>query len=289
MPEQTKAARTEQRRATVERMRAEQARATRRRRTAFVIVAVAGLAIIATIIVVVVTSKPKAVPAVAGRASGEIAPTAVTGATTVEAKLTVIADDSGISGVLAWDTTGWPGDGSVHAGALEHDHVAGPVTYAVVPAVGGPHSAIWMNAGVYTVPVPTERAVHNMEHGGVWITYNPNLPAAQVKQLTAFVTKQSLLPETSQSGVVGQANRYLDLSPWASNALPSPIVISSWGHQLRLSSATDPRLQKFVDTFRMSKKYSPEFGEPVDGIPVLTGGVPATAGSAKANPAGAAE
>ena len=80
----------------------------------------------------------------------------------------------------------------------------------------------------------------------------------------------------------------MDLSPWASNALPSPIVISSWGYQLRVSSPTDPRLQQFVDTFRHSQTYCPEYGSPADGIPVQTGGQPAINGSSKPNPAGSA-
>ena len=67
---------------------------------------------------------------------------------------------------------------------------------------------------------------------------------------------------------------------------PSPIVISSWGYQLRVKSPTDPRLQQFVDTFRYNKTYSPEYGVPVDNVPVLTGGQPAINGSSKANPAG---
>jgi hypothetical protein len=75
---------------------------------------------------------------------------------------------TGISGVLAWDTEGWPGNGDRHTGALEHQHVTGRVNYAVVPRVGGPHNAIWMNAGVYTKPIPSGRAVHNLDHGAVW-------------------------------------------------------------------------------------------------------------------------
>jgi hypothetical protein len=145
-----------------------------------------------------------------------------------------------------------------------------------------------MNAGVYTKPVPTERAVHNLEHGAVWITYDPTLSRAAVAQLTAFVTRQSLIPEPeSEVGVAGDSNRYIDLSPWATDTLPSPIVVSSWGHQLRLTSATDPRLQRFVDTFRSKQKYSPEFGGPVDGVPVMSGGRPALDGGTKPNPAGA--
>jgi Protein of unknown function (DUF3105) len=268
----------------------------RRRLVSRVIVAVVAAVVVAGIVaIVLVVTHPSATSAGARNgttrpnAAGQIIPAAASGPTTVEQPVTPVKDTSGIAGVLAWDTTGWPGDGTAHAGALEHDHVTGPVTYSVLPPVGGPHNAIWMNAGVYTKPVPTERAVHNLEHGAVWITYDPKLPAAEVAQLTEFVTKQSLIAEpASEIGISGDSNRYMDLSPWASNSLPSPIVMSAWGHQLRVTSPTDPRLQQFVDTFRHKQKYSPEFGAAVDGIPVQTGGRPALDGGTQPNPAGSA-
>ena len=257
---------------------------------AVVVVVAAGL----TVLIFAITrpaasTAPSTSGSTNGQTNGQIIPTASSGATTTEAPATRVKNTSGISGVLAWDTTGWPGDGGSHPGALGHDHVTGPVTYSVLPPVGGAHNPVWMNAGVYTKPVPTERAVHNLEHGAVWITYNPNLSAADLTKLTAFVTRQTLIPEpASEVGVAGDSNRYLDLSPWATNSLPSPIVISSWGHQLRVTSPTDPRLQKFVDTFRDNQKYSPEFGAPVDGIPVQSGGRAALDGGTKPNPAGSA-
>ena len=222
--------------------------------------------------------------------SKQVLPSAVTGQTTTQPKPTQVKDDSGISGVLAWDTSGYPASGTANAGTVGHDHVPGPVTYSVTPPIGGPHNAIWMNAGVYTKPVPTERAVHNLEHGAIWITYDPKLSAAEVNQLTAFVTKQSLIaePALAQQGINGQKNRYIDLTPWTSNSLPTPIVLSSWGHQLRVTSPTDPRMQKFVDTFRNSQKYTPEYGSPVDGVPTGTGGVAALDGGTVPNPGGTA-
>jgi hypothetical protein len=217
-------------------------------------------------------------PAEAG--SGQIIPAAPTGSVTPEQTPTQVPDTSGISGVLAWDTQGWPADGAEHPGALQHDHVPGPVRYAVTPPVGGPHSPIWMNAGVYTAPIPAERAVHNLEHGAVWITYDPKLPVEQIATLTSFVDRQSLISEPAKAGgAPGQSNRYIDLSPWASDSLPSPIVHSSWGHQLREESPTDPRMQLYGDTFRHSPTYTPEFGAAVDGVPVSTGGRPASDGS----------
>ena len=228
---------------------------------------------------------------VAGQKDGkQVLPSAVTGQTTVQPKPTQVKDDSGIQGVLAWDTSGYPGSGSANSGTVGHDHVTGPVTYAVTPPIGGPHNATWMNAGVYTKPVPVERAVHNLEHGAIWITYDPKLPTAEVNELVAFVTKQSLIaePALAQQGITGAENRYVDLTPWASNSLPSPIVLSSWGHQLRVSSPSDPRMQKFIDTFRNSQKYTPEYGSPVDGVPTGTGGIASLDGGTVANPGGTA-
>jgi hypothetical protein len=221
--------------------------------------------------------------------SGQILPSTPAGTRTAEEKPRQVANTTGVSGVLAWDTSGWPGNGDTHTGALEHQHVTGPVDYAVVPPVGGPHNATWMNAGVYTKPVPSERALHNLEHGAVWITYDPHLPKAEITALTKFVGDQSMISESQQaSGIANQANRYVDLSPWATNTLPSPIVLSSWGYQLRITSPADPRMQQFVSTFRNSPKYSPEYGSAVDGIPVQTGGRPALDGSKQPNPAGSA-
>ena len=193
-----------------------------------------------------------------GRGSGagaEVIPPGVAGQTTVQAAARRVPNASGIAGVTEYVTAGWPA--ASHNGpaaeALAHDHVTGPVTYSVTPPVGGPHNATWMNCGIYDQPVPSERAVHNLEHGAVWITYQPSLPPSQVSQLRAFVDQQ-----TTVTPAGGAASRYLDLTPYP--GLPSPIVISSWGFQLTVSSPADPRLQQFVNKFRASPAYTPEYG-----------------------------
>lgn len=284
------------RRARVEKVQREQQTRERRR---LLIVLCAVVVIIAALVAGVVIGKRKADTApVLGK---QIVPAAVTGpstpcpttgkfdssaCTTLERKPTEVPNRSGIDGVVAYDTEGWPGDGKPHPGALDHDHVNGPVKYTLQPPVGGAHNPVWMNAGVYTEPVPTERAVHNVEHGAIWITYRPNLAAKQVDKLRAFVGNQSMIDEIGDNG---NANRFMDLSPWKDNSLTSPIVLTAWGYQLRITSPDDPRMQKFVDTFRHNKTYSPEYGSPVDGVPVQTGGQPALYGSKFANPNGSVQ
>ena len=53
---------------------------------------------------------------------------------TVEPPPTVVPDDSGIPGVVAWETRGWPAStGPAVPGALPHNHADGPIRYPVTP------------------------------------------------------------------------------------------------------------------------------------------------------------
>ena len=238
------------RRERVAALRAQQKRAERRRS----LITIGAIAAVAAVIIGAVAWYAASRGNNAATAA-EVIPPGVSGTTTMQATAHQVPDTSGIPGVVAYVTTGWPqaSHNGPAAQALAHDHVPGPVTYSVTPPVGGQHNATWMNCGIYDKPVPNERAVHNLEHGAVWITYQPSLPQSEVSQLRAFAEKQTMVPSTE-----GAASRYMDLTPYP--GLPSPIVISSWGFQLKVSSPADPRLQQFVDKFRASPKYTPEYG-----------------------------
>ena len=239
------------RRERVAALRAQQERAERRRN----LITIGAIAAVAVVVIGAVAWYA-ASRGSGGSTAAEVIPPGVGGGTpTVQAPAHQVPNTSGIPGVVGYVTTGWPS--TSHNGpaaqALAHDHVDGPVTYSVTPPVGGPHNATWMNCGIYDQPVPSERAVHNLEHGAVWITYEPSLPQSEVSQLRAFVGKQTMV---SPGGA--PASRYLDLTPYP--GLPSPIVVSSWGFQLKVSSPGDPRLQQFVNKFRASSTYTPEYG-----------------------------
>ena len=58
------------------------------------------------------------------------------------------------------------------------------------PPVGGPHDGEWANCNgvVYTTAVRDENMVHTLEHGAVWITYDPDtIPPDDLTTLTAVV------------------------------------------------------------------------------------------------------
>ena len=125
-------------------------------------------------------------------------------------------------------------------------HVDGPVQYAQTPPVGGDHAPVWQNCGFYREPVANENAVHSLEHGAVWVTYSPDLPAPQVDILRDLAADQSYVLVSAYPG------------------LPAPVVASAWGVQLRLPSAGDRRLRTFVDRYRQSPR-APEPGAPCSG------------------------
>ena len=117
----------------------------------------------------------------------------------------------------------------------EASHTADPVTYPQTPPTGGPHNPQWLNCGIYDQPVPNENAVHSLEHGAVWVTYDAKaLSADDLAKLKTY------FPST-----------YVVLSPY--EGLDSPVVLSAWNHQLKLDSVDDDRIPAFFEEYWRSQ------------------------------------
>ncbi|MEU1971050.1 DUF3105 domain-containing protein [Microbacterium sp. NPDC019599] len=117
----------------------------------------------------------------------------------------------------------------------ETRHVEGTVEYEQSPPAGGPHNQVWLNCGVYDQPVPNENAVHSMEHGAVWVTYDPEALSAD-----ELATLKTYLPSS-----------YVILSPY--EGLDVPVILSNWNHQLKLDSVDDPRISEFFEEYWRSQ------------------------------------
>jgi hypothetical protein len=141
------------------------------------------------------------------------------------------------------------------------NHKSGVLTYPVSPPVGGAHNPVWQNCmgDVYTAPIPKENAVHSLEHGAVWVTYKPGLAAAEVDKLKAKV----------------QGKDYLFMSPYT--GLDKNISLQGWGFQLKLDSASDPRIDEFIKAVRVNAAMEP--GAACSSGSTSTGDVPATTAS----------
>jgi hypothetical protein len=124
------------------------------------------------------------------------------------------------------------------------NHVSTVVNYPDSPPFGGDHDPTWAdcNGTVYPSAIRNENAVHMLEHGAVWITYKPDLAADQVDALKKKV-----------DGV-----GYMALSPYP--GLKSAVSLQSWGHQLFVDNASDPRVDEFIDDLRLNSVVTPEFG-----------------------------
>lgn len=131
--------------------------------------------------------------------------------------------DEGIDGVQAYRVD-------------SNDHTDENLAYDPAPPVGGEHFPVPATCGFYepgTEP-PDELAVHSLEHGSIWIAYDPGLDEAQLTALRDLVGQQAKVLATPMDG------------------LDSPLVVSAWARQLTLDGVDDPRLQQFVDAYRNS-------------------------------------
>jgi len=120
------------------------------------------------------------------------------------------------------------------------EHTDDPVEYDESPPVGGPHEPVWEECGFYDDEIDQEKAVHSMEHGAVWITYDPALGPDAVDALKGRLSEN-----------------YTLLSPYPDQS--APVVATAWNTQLLLDGVDDPRLDDFVTEYRQGPQ-TPEPG-----------------------------
>lgn len=125
-------------------------------------------------------------------------------------------------------------------------HVAeGAVKYGgAIPPTSGEHAspAPWQ---VYKQEVPDVNTIHNLEHGGIVITYNSNLPADQIAKIEGLFSKPYSREGFSPIKAI--------VAPRAANE--SPIIMSSWTRNLKLEAYDE---QKMIDYYLKNVGKAPE-------------------------------
>ncbi len=122
-------------------------------------------------------------------------------------------------------------------------HDWGPLKYTITPPVAGSSNYNWQRCAgdVYTSQIANEHAVNSLQHGAIWITYNPDtLPKDQVALLAQKVRG------------IGD---YILMSPYP--GLKSPISLQAWGFGLQVKSATDGRIDQFIKDLRINASMDP--------------------------------
>lgn len=127
-------------------------------------------------------------------------------------------------------------DGTESIAVGEPLHVEGELhADGEVPA-GGEHNPQWLNCGYYDTEVDSEYAVHSLEHGAVWIAFNPDIGQEEMDRLRRFVRR----------------DRKVIVSPVTD--LDEGILVTAWGNQLAPDSADDARIEQFVNEFAGSNE-----------------------------------
>jgi hypothetical protein len=145
--------------------------------------------------------------------------------------------DEGIDGVQSFRVHYPAGQGSPHR--------VGDIVYGLEPPVGGLHDQVPAECGFYDEPVREENVGHSLEHGAVWLAYDPDLAEEDVERLQALV----------------RDNDEVLASPYEGLDAGTAVVASAWARQLTLDSVDDPRLAEFVAEYQNGDQH-PEPGVP---------------------------
>lgn len=135
-------------------------------------------------------------------------------------------------------------EGQQHLQTLDQKHPA----YKTDPPTSGPHyvqPAAW---GTSEVEIADEQLLHNLEHGGVVISYRPDLSEEQIDELRRIAANLTMRDEqTSKKGFK------VILVPRAKNT--SAVQLSSWRYNLKLGTVDQSKIQQF---YRDRPNIAPE-------------------------------
>jgi len=110
------------------------------------------------------------------------------------------------------------------------------------PPTSGPHWASPASWGVYREPLADETLVHNLEHGGVWISYKDAKDTDLADKLAAI------------------ARRYRKVVLAPRPADDAPIALAAWGRLLKLQAFDEAQIVAFIDAYH--GKTGPEANVP---------------------------
>lgn len=136
-----------------------------------------------------------------------------------------------------------PLEGLIDYGTIagnQHDETL-RIAYEALPPHSGVHNPAWQNCGIYDQPIRPENAVHSLEHGAVWITYQEDLPAEDVEYLRQFARGES----------------HILLTPYPNQE--STVVMTAWGLQMEVDDLPDDRITTFIRRYQQGPQ-TPERG-----------------------------
>ncbi len=136
-------------------------------------------------------------------------------------------------------------------GAQHISDVSAPHTpYQTNPPTSGPHYVQTAPWSISQTQIPDEQFVHNLEHGGIVITYQPSLPKDEVAKLEKIAAELTYNDKQ-------QSNKGFKVLVTPRPANSAPIQLVSWQWSLDLQSVDAAKIQQF---YRDHLNQSPEPG-----------------------------
>ena len=122
------------------------------------------------------------------------------------------------------------------SGVGDHITEGQTIPYPSYPPTYGPHWPAPTTWGFHSEVVPDERAVHNLEHGGVVASYN-NIPPDALASLQALITTYP----KDKYGEVKLLIRPYDKIP------PGTLALTAWNWIDELTTYDGARVRRFMD------------------------------------------
>ncbi len=122
---------------------------------------------------------------------------------------------------------------------VSREHIAigaSHTPYNSNPPTSGPHYEQPAEWGVYQTELPDEQLIHNLEHGGIWISYTTIDDATKgaLEQIAKSHVKIIVTPRLKDD---------------------APIVLVSWGQLQKLQAYDEQAILKFI---KINSNRSPE-------------------------------
>ena len=142
-----------------------------------------------------------------------------------------------------------PDDGRNHI----RDGEVPETPYSVYPPTSGPHwnslgsaesnfESAPVGWGPYDRPIPDQSLIHNLEHGGIGLHYDPaRCGEAQCQEIYDEFDRiaKSWTEDEGYTGFV--------ISPYPN--MESLITLTAWRHHMRLDEVDEPRIREFINAY----------------------------------------
>ena len=146
-----------------------------------------------------------------------------------------------------------PGD-TFAAQGQEHVALDYQFSYNSNPPTSGPHYSDPANWGMYDYEVADKIFMHNLEHGGIWISYRPTISPKAIDDLKSIVN--------------GFDGSQIVMGPRSAN--DADIAIAAWTHLYKFNltgeGLTDKQKEDIRTFYMALKNHAPEFVPGMAGI-----------------------